>query len=277
MRRFLRLCAATGLLVASLSSCATTVAGHPVLAASAPLATPTVTPALAGPVTATSGSAASPSDSAVPSDTAAVPTMPGFPAGSSGGPTATATATGIPETADQASAALLTVGDVGGQFTQATFVPSTYPEPCDPPGTEPVDTRVPPWASVGAAFSHATPQAALDEQINIYADVDFAEHAVALGMAGMNCRSGTGYGTDGTTRPVTIGARLDMSKQLGVPVDQAIGWSVQSDQVQGSVLVVRTAAVVTVLVFLAAPGTDPRTLPDALAIARTALRKVVQG
>lgn len=187
---------------------------------------------------------------------------------------ATSSSASGPATTDQATAALLNAADIGSGFALGTYTPSKDAQPCAAKGSPPLNQEVPPTVSVGREFDNATAQAALQEEISVYPDVDTAKHALDVGTAGMTCSTGTIYHDDGTTDSVTISAAQDMSAALGLPVDAATSWSLSNQTLQGTLLVVRTGAVLTALSFAAAAGTDDSKLPDALAIAKAAISKV---
>jgi hypothetical protein len=218
--------------------------------------------------------------------TACSSTTKGKPAGGSPSTSASTTPTtasatpstgGVPQTKEQATAALLETADVGDSFKLGTYEESKDPQPCAAPGSPPLNTQVPPAVTVGREFDSTTPQAAVDEELSVYADEATAQRALTVGSQGMNCKTGKVYYSDGTSDNVTIDGPQDIKTALGVDVDDAGAWHLANKDVQGSLVVVRTGTVLTVLTFSAAADADTSKLPDLATITKTAITKVKGG
>jgi len=179
--------------------------------------------------------------------------------------------------ATTAQARLLTPAEVGTGFTAGTYTPTTKPEPCDPAGTPPLDTRIPPQVAVGVEADNASPQAVFEEQITSYSDAATATRALATGEQGFGCTAGTVYYTDGTKASVTISAKQDISTEVGMPVDAAVTWSLSNSDLQGALVVVRIGQVIIALTFSSPAGADTAKLPDVQTVTKLALAKVQNG
>jgi len=197
-----------------------------------------------------------------PSSTSAAPSAPSSGPGTSGGPLTEA----------QVQASLLTASDIAAGFTDGTYTKSDKSQPCAPAGSPSFRARTSPKIDVGARLVHATPQAALDEQIFVYSDAAAAQQALSVGKNGLNCASGTVYYTDGTRAPITISQAADVSADLGV--DSGVAWQLRNKDVKGTQVAVALGPLVLTLSFAAAAGTDTTSLPDAITVARAAIAKI---
>lgn len=213
---------------------------------------------------ATSASASSPGSGSAPasSGTATAAGSSDTPSGSSD------TATGL-------TARLLTAAEVGPGFTGAVDTsPGTAP-PCGSADSPTLDAQVPPAAKVKMAYTQTTPAAQVSEELTAYSDEAAAVKALGIGTTGLACTSGTLYGAEGSTTPVTIGAPT--SPQLGVSgVDATTFWTLDGTDFKGGLLVVRYRSThLLVMSFLTDKTTDTARLPDTNKIITTALTKAI--
>ena len=93
-------------------------------------------------------------------------------------------------TQEQLEAALLTPEEVSPDFVLGAYTDESSPPLCDPDGT-PVDEAVPPSVQGGTQIDHADGNAAMQEEIAIYASEAEAAEAFGLAIAGLACTEGS--------------------------------------------------------------------------------------
>ncbi len=186
---------------------------------------------------------------------------------------ATAPATSpAPITADQLAAALLTPADLGAGFAKAAFRNSTKPLPCAPAGSPPFGQQAPTDLRAGTQLINSAQTASVSEELRVYDDVAHATTALRIGSAGLACRSGKLYATDGTSVQVKIAKAQDVTTDVGGT--KAIAWDTTSTQVDVLFVVVQLNRALVLFSFVRDPGTDISKLPNALAVTKAAVQKI---
>lgn len=210
--------------------------------------TPTVAPTSAG---STSSAASTPS-----------PT--GFPSSSS---SSASTTGGLTEA--QATAALLTAGEIGGGFsaTPPDNSPDT-PLPCTP-NNPPLSTQFPPQVKVQSDFTGLNGKALFSEEIETYADSSTVTAIIAAGEQGLACGKATVNGVK-----VKIVGPTDLTTQVGTPVTKAEAWSLTSSAINAGLIIAQLGQNVVVFSFGADPSVDSSQLPDAEQIVTTGIAKL---
>ena len=191
---------------------------------------------------------------------------------SSAPPTAGSSSTIALPTQQQLEAALLKASDLGSDFTDGAYTKTNNPLPCAGAGTPSFRKQTAPALDGGASLESAALQAALGEQIFIYADAAAAQQALTVAKNGLNCANGMSYSTDGTSRPIAISPATDVGSDLSV--DAGFTWQLHNTTIQGTAAAIEIGPVILTLSFAAAAGADTSKLPDVLAVAKTAIAKL---
>ena len=182
-----------------------------------------------------------------------------------------------PSDANSATALLLAIDQVGRTFTPQALQPTTSGPPCAPKGTAPLNTQVPPSISVGRTFTQPSPLALVSEELDVYADIVVAKHALALARTGYGCRRGTAHNTGGSAVQISISGPTNFLPQLAGKADEAYAWSLGNDNLQGSVVIVRMGRQLLTFTFAAGTSVPTRELPSPPTIVARAVAKVRAG
>ena len=174
-------------------------------------------------------------------------------------------------TQEQVNAALLVPEEVGADFVLGAYTDSDDPPLCDPSGA-PLDEQVPPQVQGGTEIDHSSGDAALQEEITIYATEADAANAFAIGTAGITCTDGTT--ADGTS--VTIDAPQDVTAQVNTSgIGTSTQWGVTGGGLQASLIVTLAGRVILVTSFTATSDFDTSTLPNPVDVANAAFAKAL--
>jgi hypothetical protein len=185
---------------------------------------------------------------------------------------ATALSTANPEAdgsagpVDRLQDALLGPGDLGPGWQRAAPPvpdPST-PAPCGGPGTV---ARFPDALRVGSTLNGPA-GGVVQEALSVYGDADTAQAAFRAGLAGLDCGRGTLHGD-----PVDIAPAQDLRADVGG--DRASSWHVGSGAVDAVLVMVQAREAVFVFAYVVAPDAAAAARPDALALSRTAVARVL--
>jgi len=174
-------------------------------------------------------------------------------------------------TQEQVDAALLVPEEVGADFVLGAYADSDDPPLCDPSGT-PLDEQVPPQVQGGTEIDHSTGNAALQEEITIYATEADAANAFAIGTAGITCTEGT---TSDRTA-VTIDAPQDVTAQVNTSgIGTSTQWGLTGDGFQASLIATLAGRVILTTAFQATSDFDTSTLPNPVDVANAAFAKAL--
>jgi hypothetical protein len=176
-------------------------------------------------------------------------------------------------TLEQVQAALLTPEEVGADFTLGSYDETDDPPPCDPTGT-PVDEAVPPSVQSAVQFDHSTGNAAVQEEISIYATEAVAAEAFALGSAGITCSEGTL--PDGSA--VTITPPSDVTAVVNTSgIGTSTQWGFTGDGYQGTIVATLAGRVIVATTVQATSDFDISTLPNQATVASDAFAKALSN
>jgi hypothetical protein len=138
------------------------------------------------------------------------------------------------------------------------------PAPCGGPGTV---ARFPDALRVGSTVD-GRPGFVVQEALSVYRDAATASRAFRAGVAGLACDHGALHGA-----PVTIAPAEDLLPAVGG--DQASGWQVGSEALDGMLVLVQARQAVFTFAYVAPAGTAPADRPDPLALSRVAVARVL--
>ena len=201
------------------------------------------------------------------------PSSPSTPTVSSSA-TAPAGSSGLDE--QSATAALITLTELGGGgFTKGTFDSTATPGPCQSATAPTIEDVVPSQVRVGVDYDVSN-KAAVQEQITSYRDADTAEHALEYGAKGLDCKSGSSKSASGTPTKVTIAASPNNPSTVynGVTVDKVEGWSLETTSVQYGLVAARIGANLVTLQFASLKGATLTGVRSSTDIVSDALKKV---
>jgi len=208
---------------------------------------------------------------ATPSETTSAPSTETTPTETAPVTPMDPTATAGDVSQEQVDAALLLPEEVGADFLLGTYSDSDDPPLCDPSGT-PIDEQVPPQVQGGTEIDHSSGNAALQEEISIYATEADAANAFAIGTAGITCTDGTTV--DGTA--VSIEAPQDVTAQVNTSgIGTSTQWGFTYDGFQASLIVTLAGRVILATSFLATSDFDTSTLPNPVDVADAAFAKAL--
>lgn len=175
-------------------------------------------------------------------------------------------------TQEQVDAALLTPEEVGADFVLGSYTDSDDPPPCDASGT-PIDEAVPPAVQGGTEIDHSSGNAAMQEEISIYATESDAASAFTLGTSGLNCSNGTL--PDGSTFSIDPpqDVTADVNGASGLGNSTAYGFS--TDSSQGTLIVTLAGRVIMATTFQSTSDFDTSTLPNPVDVAAQAFAKAL--
>lgn len=206
-----------------------------------------------------STSSAANSSSAPPSSSVAAPSTPA------------SSSSAIRITQAELDAAMLQVSDIGG-FTVGTYRRNTNGGPCEPTGTPSVDQRVPPQVESGRTFDSTKVNAELVQEAAVYSTSAEAARAFTLAVRGTSCRHGVL--SDGTK--VTISAGQDVTAQVnGNSVGKSTAWQLSNASIQGVIVATLSGRVANACIFVAAANADTSQLPNPIAVAKIAFKKLL--
>jgi hypothetical protein len=215
--------------------------------------------------TGSAGSSAPPKTSSAPASSTPASTS------AAANPTGLASGSGGVTTVHIAGA-LLRASDLGPGFTEAPFTDSPKPLPCGKPGSRSFNDQVPAAASAGRRLDAGALSATFSEEIRVYADSAGAQKALAAATAGLNCATGTLYGTGGATAKVTISKPQEVGAALNIDVGR--GWRLKSSQIESIYLVGVIGRALLLLAFTNAPSADTTKLPDPQTVTKAAIAKI---
>jgi hypothetical protein len=168
----------------------------------------------------------------------------------------------------QATAALLTGTEVGTGFARTASDTQDTPLPCaqnDPP----LDTRYPPTVKVEADYAASGVDAAVSEEIEVYADLATVAKTIAAGEQGLGCGTVTIQGDR-----YTISKPDDITTQLGGLADKAEAWTVKTAPANLELIIAQLGRRLVVFTFAAAASVDTNKLPNVGTVLTTGLQKV---
>ncbi|MDZ5620293.1 hypothetical protein [Nocardioides bizhenqiangii] len=175
-------------------------------------------------------------------------------------------------TQEQVDAALLTPEEVGPGFVAGTYSDENSPPLCDP-SSPPVEEVVPSQISSGTQIDHVDGNAAMQEEIVIYATEAEATEAFTVASDGLACSEGT---LDGET--ITISAPEDVTSQVNQSgLGTSTAWGVSSESFDGVLVASLAGRVIVATQFASAPGTDTSALPNPVEVAATAWAKALSN
>jgi hypothetical protein len=251
MQRSTPILAATILTVAALTACSSSSSGTP--------------------TTASTTAGKSPTVSAFPKTTSAAPT-----------PTQSGSETVTPA---ELKAALLSPSDIGLTGATSTVAnPSDNALPCAIPGSASLNQQVPATLRSGVNITDDALQAALGEEIRLFADEATATAAVSVAKSGLTCTKGSLIADDGTSVPITIQAPVDISSALAadtklqaLTISTALVWQATATGEDLDLVVIQVARALILFTFQSASGADASKLPDAQTVVNTGLEKFAQA
>lgn len=188
--------------------------------------------------------------------------------------TAASTATTVdPALEAAAKSSLLVPADVGTGFTAGTYTPKDpkQPQACGQPS---IDSKYPPILKVGTEIDQAQ-SLQLNQDLVFYPDQATSDAALADGIAGISCPTGTFYATDGTTTTAALTGPTDVTAQVGGT--KADEWTLKGDQFQGVLIVVQGKTAITAFSFIAGSAADAANAPDPIAVAKKGVDKLKAG
>jgi hypothetical protein len=127
---------------------------------------------------------------------------------------------------------------------------------------------VTPFASAGAEAANAAGSAVWLQEARSYTSISDASKAFQLNEQSVACGSGTLYDDHGNAVPATFGPVTDINAQVGAAA--AIEVSFTTDSVKGTAVLVRSGTIVYTVVVQTTPDVDPTTVPDPVAVTKTA-------
>lgn len=176
-------------------------------------------------------------------------------------------------TPEQIQAALLTPEEVGPDFVLGAYTDEPSPPPCDPDGT-PVDQQVPPAVQGGTQIDHSSGDAAMQEEIAIYATEAEAAQAFALSSEGLSCAEGSSDGT-----PLKISAPQDVTAEVNSAsgIGTSTAWEITADGFNGVVVATLAGRIILATQFASAPQFDTSALPDPVDVQASAFAKALEN
>lgn len=178
-----------------------------------------------------------------------------------------ATGSGVPSKA-QAEAVLLTQQDIGRGFAKAQFRPSNDPLPCAP-NDPPLEQQIPSALEVGTAFIRNG--AAFGEDLRFYGDASTATQVLSKAVNGLNCPSGK-LNLTGTPETVNFGKIQDVTSAVGA--DHAAAVEGRTARYDIALVGCQVGNAAVLFSFLRTKSTPTSSLPNPIAIASAAVRKI---
>lgn len=224
-----------------------------------------------------------PSTSTPPSSSAS---SSGFPSTSAAPTTDSATPTASDTvTATQVATALLTPTDLGLTGATSAASPSTDNAlPCAADGSKSLNQQVPATVRVGVDITDDALQAALGEEIRLFADTATAQSALTIAKAGLTCTTGSLRADDGTATPAKIQAPIDIATDLakdtklsGAGITSALVWQATVTGANIDLAAVQLGRSLVLFTFQSATGADTSKLPNPEAVIQAGLDKIVSS
>lgn len=179
--------------------------------------------------------------------------------------------TGEEITQEQVDAALLTAAEVGPDFVDGAYTESSDPLPCDPDGA-PIEEQVPSTVSGGAQIEHSSGEAAVIEEITIYATEAEAAEAFGIGTAGLSCTDGTL--PDGSA--ITLEAPQDLTAEVNTSgIGTTTAWAFSTEEIDGAFVATLAGRVIVSTSFQALNTADTSGLPSPADVAADAFAKAL--
>ena len=167
---------------------------------------------------------------------------------------------------------LLTARDIGSEFTDGTFTPST--ETTDPCGQPNARSVVPPTKEVGSEASDASQNLVFQEDVVFHKSAADNRKAFDVGVNSLrSCTSGTIPNSDGTTSPFSVSGIKDVSAAVGV--SKAIQFTVTSGDVSVEEIAARLDNCIAAFVFQFPTSAGESAQPDAISIAKDGLQQLL--
>jgi hypothetical protein len=170
------------------------------------------------------------------------------------------------------SLALLRPGDIGAGYTAVPYAkPPSRPQPCGQPD---VDTVVKPYANAGAEAANEFGNVVWLQEARSYPSISDASKAFQLNEQSVACGNGTLYDAQGNAVPATFGPATDVTAQVGGAAAVEVSFSTAS--IKGTAVLVRSGTIVYTVVVQTAPDVDPATIPDPVAVTKTAQAQIAK-
>lgn len=164
------------------------------------------------------------------------------------------------------SAAVSSAPEVGTGFTKSPSVAPDLKQPLPCGGTS--SDQLYPNALRTELIAAKGNTVQFQEAVKLFLDPATAESAFTTSAGGLDCAKGSIGGT-----AVTIGKAQDVTATVGGTKSTA--WEISLDGATGTLILTHAGSVVVGYSFLAATGTDPTTLPDAISVAKKATAKLI--